>query len=71
MIEITEDEFYDLSEDERIALFNTSIQEAEDELRSALKILNNLESLFYYVYHDEPWFRRMWMLKAMIEKSIS
>lgn len=70
MIEITEDEFYALSEDERWALFNTSVQEAEDGLRKALQTLYGVESLFYPVYRDCRCFRNMQMLRAEIENAL-
>lgn len=70
MIEITEDEFYDLSVEERSALYNTNVQEAENEVRKALDTLRKVESLFYPVYRDYPCFRNMQRLRAEIENAL-
>lgn len=70
MIEITEDEFYDLSVEERSALYNTSVQEAEDEVRKALDTLRKVESLFYPTCRDYPCFRNMQMLRAELENAL-
>lgn len=70
MKEMTEDEFYALSDEELSALYNTGVQEAEDELRKALKTLYEVESLFYPIYRDYPCFRKMQMLRAEIENAL-
>lgn len=70
MKEMTEDEFYDLSVEERSALYNQSVQEAEDEVRKALDTLYKVESLFYPIYRDYPCFRNMQMLRAEIENAL-